>query len=195
MRLRAGVLLVAAMAALLAAALTIADDASAQESYWNLTVAESESLTLADGEFTVEGNVEVFGELVLDNCSFDMTNEFSAAENEIRIQPGGALTVRGASGGSSIAGGAARQVQLAPGEEEPAAAAAEVDGDVPEAALLFLRRQRLPAAGAVAPHSAVDRVALLERAGAADDARRVPAGAGRYHDFGFAEVALALEGG
>lgn len=87
-------LLVAAMAALLAAALTIADDASAQESYWNLAVAESESLTLADGEFTVEGNVEVFGELVLDNCSFDMTNEFSAAENEIRIQPGGSLIVR-----------------------------------------------------------------------------------------------------
>ena len=94
MRLRAGVLLVAAMAALLAAALTIADDASAQESYWNLTVADGETLTLADGEFTVEGNVEVFGELVLDNCSFDMTNEFSAAESEIRIQPGGSLTVR-----------------------------------------------------------------------------------------------------
>ena len=82
------------MAALLAAALTIGDDASAQESYWNLTVAEGESLTLADGEFTVKGNVEVFGELVLDNCSFDMTNEFSAVENEIRIQPGGSLTVR-----------------------------------------------------------------------------------------------------
>ena len=82
------------MAALLAAALTIGDDASAQESYWNLTVAEGESLTLADGEFTVEDNVEVFGELVLDNCSFDMTNEFSAAESEIRIQPGGSLTVR-----------------------------------------------------------------------------------------------------
>jgi len=85
--------------------------------------------------------------------------------------------------------------QLAVVEENTTAAATEVDGDVPETTFLFLYYQFLPAAWTVAFHSIIDRVSLLERAGATDNARRIPSGSGRHHDFGITKVAFALEGG
>ena len=93
MRFGAGVLQVVAMAILLGGALLLAEGASAQPDYRNLTVAANETLTLADGEFEVEGNIEVFGELALDNCTLGMKMASTSGEGEIRIQPGGSLTV------------------------------------------------------------------------------------------------------
>ncbi|MDP6659371.1 MAG: hypothetical protein QGH21_06540, partial [Candidatus Poseidoniia archaeon] len=93
MRFGAGVLQVVALAVLLGGALLLAGDVSAQPDYRNLTVAANETLMLADGEFEVEGNIEVFGELVLDNCTLGMKMASTSGEGEIRIQPGGSLTV------------------------------------------------------------------------------------------------------
>ena len=93
MRFGTGVLQVVAMAVLLGGALLLAEGASAQPDYRNLTVVANETLTLADGEFEVEGNIEVFGELVLDNCTLGLKMASTSGEGEIRIQPGGSLTV------------------------------------------------------------------------------------------------------
>ena len=94
MQLYARALRFAVVTLILASALLLADNVAADQDFGNLTVAAGETLTLTDGNFTVEDNVEVSGTLVLENCSFDMINEFSAVESEIRIQPGGSLTVR-----------------------------------------------------------------------------------------------------
>ena len=94
MQLYARALRFAVVTLILASALLLADNVEADQDFGNLTVAAGETLTLTDGNFTVEDNVEVSGTLVLENCSFDMINEFSAVESEIRIQPGGSLTVR-----------------------------------------------------------------------------------------------------
>ena len=93
MRFGAGVLQVVAMAALLGGTLLLAEGASAQPDYRNLTVAADETLTLADGDFEVEGSITVFGDLVMANCSLGMKMASTSGEEEIRIQPGGSLTV------------------------------------------------------------------------------------------------------
>jgi len=94
MQLYARALRFAVVTLILASTLLLADNVAADQDFGNLTIAAGETLTLTDGNFTVEDNVEVSGTLVLENCSFDMINEFSAVESEIRIQPGGSLTVR-----------------------------------------------------------------------------------------------------
>ena len=93
MRFGVGVLQVVAMAALLGGALLLAEGASAQPDYRDLTIAANETLTLADGDFEVEGSITVFGDLVMDNCSLGMKMASTSGEEEIRIQPGGSLTV------------------------------------------------------------------------------------------------------
>lgn len=93
MQLRVGVLQVVALAVLLGGALLLAEGASAQPDYRNLTVAVNETLVFADGDFEVEGDIEVFGELVLDNCTLGMKMASTSGEGEIRIQPGGSLAV------------------------------------------------------------------------------------------------------
>ncbi len=105
MQLYARALRFAVVTLILASTLLLADNVAADhdfdhitvaadQDFDDLTVAAGQTLTLTDGNFTVEDNIEVSGTLVLENCSFDMINEFSAVESEIRIQPGGSLTVR-----------------------------------------------------------------------------------------------------
>jgi hypothetical protein len=105
MQLYARALRFAVVTLILASTLLLADNVAADhdfdhitvaadQDFDDLTVAAGQTLTLTDGNFTVEDNIEVSGTLVLENCSFDMSNEFSAVESEIRIQPGGSLTVR-----------------------------------------------------------------------------------------------------
>ena len=105
MQLYARTLRFAVVTLILASTLLLADNVAADHDFDHitvaadqdfdvLTVAAGQTLTLTDGNFTVEDNIEVSGTLVLENCSFDMSNEFSAVESEIRIQPGGSLTVR-----------------------------------------------------------------------------------------------------
>ncbi|MEE3208276.1 MAG: hypothetical protein VX239_05025, partial [Candidatus Thermoplasmatota archaeon] len=105
MQLYARALRFAVVTLILASTLLLADNVAADhdfdhitvaadQDFDDLTIAAGQTLTLTDGNFTVEDNIEVSGTLVLENCSFDMSNEFSAVESEIRIQPGGSLTVR-----------------------------------------------------------------------------------------------------
>ncbi len=94
MQLYARALRFAVVTLILASTLLLADNVAADHDFDQITVAAGQTLTLTDGNFTVEDNIEVSGTLVLENCSFDMSNEFSAVESEIRIQPGGSLTVR-----------------------------------------------------------------------------------------------------